>query len=213
MNISLARICKAIGWSVFGAALLLMVPNVATGQSDVPTNTQSLGKNAQVDPAKRAWLGFVLQDTKHRGSRIVGLYPGGPAARAGLRVGDFVLSVDKEEVATSEDTIAAINHAVPHQQVTLVVLRRGRQHEFRVTAGSRAEYEQVMEDVQRASQCRQIPLPARPLYGCQTGYYCPPGSGYVPGYYYYYQWGPFYRWYYYPSPYARVPLSVPSPVY
>ena len=211
MNGNLARIWKAIGCSVLGTALLSMVPNVAAGQSKTQTNAQQIeSKVAKPVPANRAWLGVVLQDTRHRGSRIVALYPGGPAARAGLRVGDFVLSVNNEEVATSEDTIAAISQITPHRQVSMVVLRRGREHEFRITVGSRDEYEQLLQDMQRASQCRRITLPAQPVYGSQEGYYCPPGSGYVPGYYYYHRWGPLYRWHYYPAPHARTPIPRPS---
>ncbi len=202
-----------VWWLILAMAVLAMSAQVAAAQSPGESPGGPESEEVEQAPKSRAWLGVVLQDTRHRGSRIIGLYPNGPAARAGLRVGDFILRIGRNGVETSEDSIAAINQQPPHEQAEVVVLRRGRERRFRVTFGSRSEYEDAAQQVREASQCRRIGLPPTAFYGPQSAYYCPPGSGYAPGHYYYYQWGPLYRWYYYPTPGVRVPLGLPSVFY
>ncbi|HST49271.1 trypsin-like peptidase domain-containing protein [Jatrophihabitans sp.] len=61
---------------------------------------------------------------------------GGAAAKAGLKVGDVVTSIDGQRVTTSDSLIAAIRNHAPGQQASLTYLRGGKSSEVNVTLGS-----------------------------------------------------------------------------
>jgi|GEM_PF-153456 len=61
---------------------------------------------------------------------------GGAAAKAGLKAGDIVTSIDGQRVTTSDSLIAAIRNHAPGQQATLSYLRGGKTSEVKVTLGS-----------------------------------------------------------------------------
>jgi serine protease Do len=57
---------------------------------------------------------------------VQSLEPGGPAARAGVRVGDVVVEVDGRRVTSAEDFRAAVGHFVDGKKLTLRLERRGQ---------------------------------------------------------------------------------------
>lgn len=58
------------------------------------------------------------------GPTVTGLVAGGPAARAGVQVGDIVERVDEHEVGSIEDVMAVVRHDAPGQPI-VIELRRG----------------------------------------------------------------------------------------
>ena len=76
------------------------------------------------------WLGISGQTVSLSGAqtavRIVALSPGGAAAKAGLKVGDLIESLDGQPTATMEDMVAALYSLPPNRSVKLDVSRRGR---------------------------------------------------------------------------------------
>ena len=58
------------------------------------------------------------------GPTVTGMVANGPAARAGVHVGDIVESVDKHEVDSMEDVMALVRHDSPGQPI-VVELKRG----------------------------------------------------------------------------------------
>jgi len=60
-----------------------------------------------------------------------------PAAKAGLRAGDEILSVDGVQVATSAELLALLRDKEPGSWVPLGVERRDDEREFRIRLGSR----------------------------------------------------------------------------
>lgn len=98
----------------------------------------------------RGWLGIEPQDItpdlmrafglrKQDGVIVAGVLRGSPAHRAGLRVGDIVLSMDDVELHDSVDFLNAIAPLKPGASVAMVVLRDGRQHKVSVSVGERPE--------------------------------------------------------------------------
>lgn len=66
---------------------------------------------------------------------------GGPAAQAGLQVGDLIVRVDDRQVNSPEDLVAAISAREPDSKATLMVIRgegvERRSHQIVVTIGRR----------------------------------------------------------------------------
>jgi putative serine protease PepD len=62
---------------------------------------------------------------------------GGPAAKAGIRPGDIIVSVDGERITTADELIVAIRSHVPGQQLTLAYTRDGHRHTVTLTLGSK----------------------------------------------------------------------------
>jgi serine protease DegQ len=61
------------------------------------------------------------------GPTITGMVAGGPADRAGIRVGDILQSVDKHEVDSMSEVMARVRHDAPGKPI-VVAVRRGAIH-------------------------------------------------------------------------------------
>jgi hypothetical protein len=70
-----------------------------------------------------AFLGVGIEPAKG-GVRVTQVFPGGPADRAGLRVGDVITAVDDQRVRTRDNLLDAVRSRQPGQRVT-VAYRRG----------------------------------------------------------------------------------------
>jgi S1-C subfamily serine protease len=71
------------------------------------------------------------------GARIADLEPGGPAADAGLRRGDTIVSLDGRPVRAPGDVAAAVQRRRVGDRVTVVVRRGGRRITVRATLARR----------------------------------------------------------------------------
>ena len=69
------------------------------------------------------------------GALIQAVQSGGPAAKAGLQVGDVVTKVDDRRVTDADSLIVAVRSHDPGQTVTLTLTRSGAQKTLRVTLG------------------------------------------------------------------------------
>ena len=70
------------------------------------------------------------------GPTVSGIVAGGPAARAGVHVGDVIDSVDNHEVYSMDDVMAFVRHDRPGQPVDLTLERGTRSMKVRVTLTS-----------------------------------------------------------------------------
>lgn len=71
------------------------------------------------------------------GALVASIEDGGPAATAGVIVGDILVQVAGQPV-TGPDTLRTVLHARPGEEVELVILRGGAKITLRATLGSRA---------------------------------------------------------------------------
>jgi len=96
----------------------------------------------------RGWLGVEPQDISPElmrafglkgldGVVIAGVLRGGPAHRAGLRVGDIVMAMDGEAVQDSIGFLNALAPRKPGSTLELDILREGKQFRVRVEVGER----------------------------------------------------------------------------
>jgi membrane-associated protease RseP (regulator of RpoE activity) len=109
------------------------------------------------------WVGVMLQDNNGHGVKVQGVFPGGPAAFAGVRVGDVLVRIGGTDVNSTQDAESAIERLAPQQSSTLSVERAKKATELKVTAGSLAEFRQ---DYIREMMRRD---PRDPKYGTHHG--------------------------------------------
>jgi putative serine protease PepD len=86
--------------------------------------------------AQHAFLGVELGDSGTT-ARVVGVRSNTPAAKAGLRTGDVITSVDGTRIASSDGLRAAINAHKPGDRVTVTFTRNGNKHTVSLTLASR----------------------------------------------------------------------------
>jgi len=97
---------------------------------------------------RRGWLGlepqditpdlaraFGLKDT--RGAIVARILPGGPAARAGVRVGDVIRSLDGQPVEDAYDLVNRLAPLPEDSTARLTLLRQGRTLTLDVRVGVR----------------------------------------------------------------------------
>jgi S1-C subfamily serine protease len=97
---------------------------------------QIVAKGKVVD-SHRAFLGIRVGDTNGNGVLVGAVTAGGAAARAGMRVGDVITSVDGTPTSTSGSLSAVLADLKPGQKVPVVVKHQnGRKATLHVTLGS-----------------------------------------------------------------------------
>jgi putative serine protease PepD len=90
---------------------------------------------------KRAYLGVQTQPAdpskNSTGAQIAVITPAGPAARAGLRVGDVVKSVDGKRIVDPTQLSTIVSAKKPGDQASVVIERNGASQTVQVTLGTR----------------------------------------------------------------------------
>ena len=94
--------------------------------TNAPSNT-ALAQSGQT-----AYLGVRIQDAN--GAVLVSeVDPGSPADEAGISVGDLIVAVDGNEVASASDLVQMIQAHAPGDEVTLTLEWRGEARDVSVT--------------------------------------------------------------------------------
>jgi S1-C subfamily serine protease len=99
-----------------------------------------MAKTGRANRAPRPWLGMY---TTEAGERLViaGLAPGGPAERAGARVGDAVLEVAGARPKSLADLWRKIWDLGPSGSIVPLKLgRSGKSTEVRITSADRGDF-------------------------------------------------------------------------
>ena len=77
------------------------------------------------------------QPRNFKGAYIESVTPDGPAARGGVEVGDFVVSVNGQAVANGTEVTRLVGAARPGETIRLEVIRDGRRRALTVRSGTR----------------------------------------------------------------------------
>jgi serine protease Do len=104
----------------------------------------------------RGWIGVGLQELNpelaerldlevEQGVLLSQVYPNTPAAQAGLKAGDLLVSVGGKEVKDSETVVRTIGMHRPGEILALRYHRNGKVQEARVTLGERPEEEALAQ--------------------------------------------------------------------
>lgn len=92
-----------------------------------------------------AWLGVFLEegDADAKGARITQIYPGGPAARAGLQPGDVITQMDNQKVETPADLIGLVAQLAPQTEAQFTVVRDQKEERIPVVLGAHHHFVQA----------------------------------------------------------------------
>ncbi|ABB38810.1 protease Do [Oleidesulfovibrio alaskensis G20] len=126
---------------------------IASGQGigfAVPSNLarrviEELKTNKRV---ARGWIGVTIQDIDEntakalglkntRGALIGNVLSGEPADKAGIRAGDIIIKVNRNEISGASDLLRTIADLSPGDKATVVAVRNGAQKTFTLTLGER----------------------------------------------------------------------------
>jgi S1-C subfamily serine protease len=93
--------------------------------------------HGKVVDSHRAFLGIRVGDTNGNGVIVGAVTPGGAAAKAGIRVGDTIESVNQSPTPTTVALAAVLAELRPGQKVPVVVKHEnGSKASMRVTLGA-----------------------------------------------------------------------------
>ncbi|MBW3540242.1 MAG: PDZ domain-containing protein [Planctomycetes bacterium] len=143
---------------LFGGAATALVLMVATAaaQNDSPRQVQP-DETRKARPADGR-IGVVIRSSP-RGVLVTDVRPDGPADRAGLRSGDYVLKLDEAEPQSAEGFLKALRKAREGDTVTLLVWTDGKTREVPVVA-TRLEEPDALPGRTTARRPAELEVPA-----------------------------------------------------
>jgi S1-C subfamily serine protease len=101
---------------------------------------QELKRHGRVTSRRpRPWLGFYPQ---HMGGHVViaGVVPGGPAEQSGLKEGDIIIQVERQDVRSRPDLYREIWKKRPGERISFHILRDEEALDLSVVGGDRRDY-------------------------------------------------------------------------
>ena len=120
----------------------------------IPSNLAKtvLAQLRQYGVAKRGWLGVRIESLREdiaeslglsvkKGVIITDVYPGQPAAQAGIEIGDVILRYNKIEVADVRALQRAVADTGIGNDVSVIIWRSGSSMEVRVNIGDMEQFE------------------------------------------------------------------------
>ncbi|MGI8586364.1 MAG: S1C family serine protease [Chloroflexia bacterium] len=131
-------IAQGLGFAIPSKTVKLVSDQVINGGPAAASGRPRLGVTVQpVDPQTAGYYNLVGPDGQllQDGEFVIDVTAGGPAEKAGVQKGDVITSVDGQQVGANNrlgDTL--LNHK-PGDQITLGVLRGGKQGTIKVTLG------------------------------------------------------------------------------
>ena len=118
--------------------------NIGVGFA-IPSNVAKriAGEIMKTGKASHALLGALVSDATNSntaasfstGAKVEQLTAGGPAAKAGILVGDIIVSIDGRSISSKEDLTGAVREHPANATVVVKVLRAGKELSIRVTLG------------------------------------------------------------------------------
>jgi serine protease Do len=139
-----------IGFAVPSNVIRMIAPQLETAghivRGFIGVQTQSISQA----------LAKALRLNDRAGALVAGVEPDGPAARAGVEVGDVVRAVNGQPVTTPRDLAVAVASIQPGSQARLVIVRSGREQSVTVTVAALPE--QAVEASAAARQPQEAGL-------------------------------------------------------
>ena len=153
---------------------------IASGQGigfAIPSNLAEniIGQLKKYKKVKRGWLGVTIQDLdedtakalgfdKSKGALIASVVSGDPAAEAGIKEGDIVVSINGKPVKSASDLTRRIGALSPGKDIHITLWRDGRVLEKDLRLGERnvAKLDQKRNNGSQSEE-NELGLVMRPL--------------------------------------------------
>jgi S1-C subfamily serine protease len=107
----------------------------AISSNTVKKIADQLIANGRVVRSGRAYLGVRVATIVGGGVLVSAIVPGGPAAKAGIKVGDVVLAANEQPTPTADVLVSVLADLHPGQKVPVRLLRHGMKLTVTVTLG------------------------------------------------------------------------------
>jgi serine protease Do len=137
----------------------------------VPSNTavHVIDQIRKYGETRRGWLGVRIQTVNEefaeslgmsdaKGALVANVTPNGPAAAAGVELGDVVLSFDGQEVGAIRQLPRLVAQAEIGKEVELAILRKGEKRSMKVTVGRLEEAQEPQPKPAEPSQSKKQSL-------------------------------------------------------
>ncbi len=95
----------------------------------------------------KPWMGIEMRHTEHDGVIVEGVFPGSPAASAGLQSGDQLLVVGDQAIARPVDVVVAVQALSVGQSVTVKMMRAGQPRFARLVLVPKPDSEDLMRSL------------------------------------------------------------------
>jgi hypothetical protein len=135
------RIAVTSSKTELGTALAVRATRGASNQEQAHADAQA-GRNAEPQPeqANRGALGVLLGETPDgQGVIIRDVAPNSSAARAGIRPGDHIVSIENQPIASPDDVLRTMAQKNAGEQAALEIRRNGRTMNVAVTLGAQRD--------------------------------------------------------------------------
>lgn len=131
--------------------------------------------------SEKAWLGVYLQDINRdikeamdlkskRGALIAGVVEESPAEEAGIEEEDVIVEFDGEKVRSSSSLTGLVKKHSPGDEITLKVVREGKEKKIIITLGKRPKEEFIYEhDVEPLLELKKGKSPEVHFWGFHSG--------------------------------------------
>lgn len=104
-------------------------------------NSASAEKSAKADALPdKGWVGLMLEDADGKGVRVTDVFPGGPAAFGGARVGDFIVKIGNSTPTDAAAAAQALEDLQPGEECKLTVRRGDSEIVLTITPRSLREF-------------------------------------------------------------------------
>ena len=133
----------------------------------IPSNMASQIMKTLITQGKvvRGWLGVGIQDVtpdlakalnlpSATGVIVSNVFGDGPAAKAGIQVGDVLTSIDGKQVTGVQQLQTLVAGYKPNSQAKFTVIRESKQTNVTVTLGTREEQPQIAQNMPQQQQQR-----------------------------------------------------------
>ncbi len=116
---------------------------------------------------KRGWLGVSIQDVdqntakaldlpKSKGALVASVRPGEPADKAGIQVGDVIISVQGNSISDADELTRVIGEMSPGQEINISLWRNGKIKKVTVKLGLRDLDKQAAKDKEEESAKKML---------------------------------------------------------
>jgi S1-C subfamily serine protease len=123
---------NGVGFAIPSDRVKFIVPQIIGTGRVLHTGRAALGiQVASVDPVVAAQNNLPVD----YGAYIASITPGGPAARAGLKVGDIIVQIDNQSVSDAASLGDALLNSSPGSTVQIHIYRGNQQMNVTVTLG------------------------------------------------------------------------------